>query len=131
MKLNGAAKIDWQNRAHFLAVAARAMRQILVDHARRYLTEKRDAEILPLDDALVFSRERSPELLALDEALTRLAASYPRVAEVVHLRFFGGLNNEEIAEVLKISSNTVLRDWKFAKAWLDRELRKGAQTEGT
>lgn len=131
MKLNGAAKIDWQNRAHFLAVAARAMRQILVDHARRYQSAKRDAEILPLDEALVFSRERSPQLLALDEALIRMASIYPRAAEVVHLRFFGGLNNEEIGEVLKISSNTVLRDWKFAKAWLRREMVKGARADGT
>lgn len=130
MKLNGSAKIDWQNRAHFLAVAARAMRQILVDHARRYSREKRKGAVLPIDEVLVFSRERSPELLALDEALNRLALAYPRAAEVVQARFFGGLNNDEIAEVLKISANTVLRDWKFARAWLGREM-KGAGSDET
>lgn len=128
LKLNGAARIDWKNRAHFLAVAARAMRQILVDHARRYHREKRKGEMLPLDDAMVFSRGRSPEVLALDEALNRLAITYPRAAEVVQARFFGGLNTEEIGEVLKISANTVLRDWNFAKAWLRRELTDGNES---
>lgn len=129
MKLSGAAKIDWRNRAHFLAVAARAMRQILVDHARRYGRGKRTGESLPIDRALVFSEERSPEFLALDEALDRLARAYPRAAEVVQARFFGGLNNEEIAEVLNISTNTVMRDWNFARAWLRRELRGSGATE--
>lgn len=124
LKLNGLARINWKNRAHFLAVAARAMRQILVDHARRYRREKRKGEMLPLDDAMGFSRERSPEMLALDEALNRFAVTYPRAAEVVQARFFGGLNNEEIAAVLKISANTVMRDWNFARAWLRRELTK-------
>jgi RNA polymerase sigma factor (TIGR02999 family) len=129
MKLNGAARIDWKNRAHFLAVAARAMRQVLVDHARRYHREKRKGEVISLDEALAFTRERSPELLALDEALTRLAASYPRAAEVVEARFFGGLNNEEIAEVLNISANTVMRDWNFARAWLRRALKSAGAGE--
>ncbi len=131
MKLNGAAKIDWQNRAHFLAVAARAMRQVLVEYARRYSCEKRKVEMFQIDDALVFSQERSPELLALDETLKRLAVAYPRAAEVVQARFFGGLNNEEIAEVLKISANTVIRDWKFAKAWLLREMKSADSDEKT
>lgn len=129
MKLSGSAKIDWQNRAHFLAVAARAMRQILVDHARRYSREKRIGAVLPLDEALLFSRERSPELLALDEALNRLSLAYPRAAEVVQARFFGGLNNEEISEVLKISANTILRDWNFARAWLRREMKRAGSDE--
>jgi RNA polymerase sigma factor (TIGR02999 family) len=131
MKLSGTAKIDWQNRAHFLAVAARAMRQILVDHARRHHREKRKVELIPLDEALVFTRERSPELLALDEAMNRLAVSYPRAAEVVQARFFGGLNNEEIAEALSISANTVIRDWNFARAWLRLELKNAGADETT
>lgn len=131
MKLNGAAKIDWQNRAHFLAVAARTMRQVLVEHARRYSCEKRKGQVLPIDDVLVFTRERSPELLALDDALNRLALAYPRAAEVVEARFFGGLNNEEISEVLKVSANTILRDWNFARAWLRRELKNTGSDETT
>ena len=129
MKLSGTAKIDWHSRAHFLAVAARVMRQILVDHARRHYRGKRKGEMVSIDEALVFSRERSPELLALDEALSRLALAYPRAAEVVQARFFGGLNNEEISEVLKISSNTVLRDWNFARAWLRREMKRAGSDE--
>jgi len=89
-KLDGAAKIDWKSRAHFLAVAARAMRQILVDYARRGKREKRHKELVPLDDVLIFSRERAPELLALDEALNSLAGTYPRQAEVVQLGFLVG-----------------------------------------
>jgi RNA polymerase sigma factor (TIGR02999 family) len=124
LKLAGQAKLQWQNRAHFLAVAARAMRQILVDHARKRGRIKRDAEILPLDEALVFAPERSRALLSLDEALKRLAAIDPRKAHVVELRFFGGSDNDEIAEVLQISANTVMRDWKMARAWLHREMRR-------
>jgi RNA polymerase sigma factor (TIGR02999 family) len=123
MKLAGKAKIQWQNRVHFLAVAARAMRQILVDHARRRGRAKRDVEILPLEEDLVFARERSRDLLALDEALKRLAAHDPRKAQVVELRFFGGSTNDEIAAVLHVSANTVNRDWNLAKAWLRREMK--------
>ena len=123
MKLSGAAKIDWQDRAHFLAVAAKAMRQVLVEHARRCSREKRKGETIPIDEAMAVTPERSPQVLALDEALNNLAVAYPRAAEVVQARFFGGLNNEEIAEVMKISATTVMRDWNFARAWLRREMK--------
>src|SRR5215813_11679991 len=131
LKLAGAAKQRWQDRTHFFAVAARAMRQVLVDYARRHRREKRGgkAQILQLDEALVFAAERSGELLALDEAMNRLAAVDQRKARVVELRFFGGLENEEIGEVLNVSANTVMRDWNLAKAWLRREMQSG-ETHG-
>jgi len=127
LKLAGQAKVQWQNRTHFFAVAARAMRQILVDHARGHLRLKRGAgvTVLPLEEGLLFEPERSADLLALDEALNRLAAIDPRKTRVVELRFFGGLDNEEIAKVLEISPNTVMRDWNMAKAWLRREIEGG------
>jgi RNA polymerase sigma-70 factor, ECF subfamily len=127
VKLAGQAKVQWQNRTHFFAVAARVMRQILVDYARSHQRAKRGggATPLPLDEALVFAPERSSDLLLLDEAVDRLAEVDPRKAKVVELRFFGGLSNEEIAETLQISSNTVMRDWNMAKAWLRREMESG------
>jgi RNA polymerase sigma factor (TIGR02999 family) len=126
LKLDASAKVPWKNRTHFYAVAARAIRQVLVDYARRRRRDKRGGEIdfVQLDEALAFVPERSAELLALDEALDRLAAHEPRKARVVELRFFGGLSNQEIAEVLEISSNTVIRDWDYGKAWLQREIRR-------
>jgi RNA polymerase sigma factor (TIGR02999 family) len=131
LKLNASAKVQWRDRVHFYAVAARAMRQVLVDHARRRKRIKRDVQIVPLDEALVVAPERSAELLALDEALDRLAAHEPRKARVVELRFFGGLSNEEIGEVLGISSNTVIRDWDYAKALLTRDMiGEGKLSEG-
>ncbi len=127
VKLAGQSKVQWQNRTHFFAVAARVMRQILVDYARSHQRAKRGggADPLPLDEALVFAPERSADLLMLDHAVDRLAAVDPRKAKVVELRFFGGLSNEEIAEALQISSNTVMRDWNMAKAWLRREIESG------
>jgi RNA polymerase sigma factor (TIGR02999 family) len=124
VKLSGQSRIQWQNRTHFFAVAARVMRQILVDYARGHQRAKRGggAALLPLDEALVFAPERSADLLVLDQAVDRLAVVDPRKAKVVELRFFGGLNNDEIAEALQISSNTVMRDWNMAKAWLRREI---------
>ncbi len=124
LKLEGQAKVRWQNRTHFFAVAARAMRQILIDYARRHGRGKRggSAVVLPLDEALVTAPEISADLLLLDEALERLLAVDPRKAKVVELRFFGGLENHEVAEVLKVSPNTVMRDWNLAKAWLRREM---------
>jgi RNA polymerase sigma-70 factor, ECF subfamily len=124
MKLEGQAKVQWQNRTHFFAVAARAMRQILVDYARRHRRGKRGGTVvfLPLDEALAVAPEVSADLLLLDEALDRLLAVDPRKAKVVELRFFGGLENEETAEVLQVSPNTVMRDWNLAKAWLRREM---------
>lgn len=120
LKLVGEVPVPWQNRSHFFAVAAGAMRHILVDYARGHQRVKRGAGAVavPLDEAFVFVPERSIELLALDQALYRLAALDPRKVKVVELRFFAGLNNAEIAEVLEISPNTVMRDWNMAKAWL-------------
>jgi RNA polymerase sigma-70 factor (ECF subfamily) len=124
LKLEGQAKVQWQNRTHFFAVAARAMRQILIDYARRHGRGKRggSAVVLPLDEELVTAPEISADLLLLDQALERLLAVDPRKAKVVELRFFGGLQNHEVAEVLKVSPNTVMRDWNLAKAWLRRDM---------
>ena len=115
-----------QNRAHFLAVAARQMRFILVDYARSRAREKRggDAEKVPLDEALVVSAEHSGEMLALDEALNSLASFDERKSRIAELRFFAGLTVEETAEALSVSPETVNRDWRLAKAWLRNELSK-------
>jgi RNA polymerase sigma factor (TIGR02999 family) len=116
--------IDWQDRAHFFAVAAQAMRYLLVDHARSQHAAKRGgaAQHMELDEVAVIAPERSAEMLALDEALGRLAALDPRQGQIVELRYFGGLSLEETAEVMGISSITVRREWGKAKAWLYREL---------
>ena len=118
----------WQNRAHFFAVAARAMRQILVSYARSQRSQKRGGGALKveLDEAAIVSPEESKEIVELHEALERLAALDSRKAHVVELKYFGGLNYDEMAEVLKISPVTVRRDWRFAKAWLYKELRDTA-----
>lgn len=122
--------MHWQNRAHFLAVSAQAMRRILVDHARRRNVKRgADAEHVPLDAAAVICSDRSSDFVSLDDALTALAERAPRKAKVVELRFFGGLSVDEIAEVLHVSSITVMREWKSAKAWLYRELA-GPTTNG-
>jgi RNA polymerase sigma-70 factor (ECF subfamily) len=117
---------SWQTRAHFFAVAARAMRQILVNYANSYRAQKRGggAEKVELEEAALVSPEQSKEIVDLHEALERLAALDPRKAEVVEQKYFGGLSYEEIAEVLKISPITVRRDWEFAKAWLYTELHR-------
>jgi len=114
----------WQNRTHFFAVAARAMRQILVDYARARHAAKRGGEavVVSLDEAAVASDERAAELLALDDALESLAAIDRRKCQVVELRYFGGLSVEETAEVLKVSPETVARDWRMARAWLRQEI---------
>src|SRR5215210_2601217 len=116
--------VRWQNRAHFFAIAAQTMRRILIDHARKHARAKRGggAHKVSLDEVAVLSRERASEVGALDEALERLAVVDPRRAQVVELRFYGGLSNDEVAEVLNISPNTVMRDWNMARAWLYREL---------
>ena len=123
--------VQWQNRAHFFAIAAQMMRRILITHAQSHAYAKRGGGMLKvsLDEAAVLSQERAGELLALDEALQGLTTIDPRRSQVVELRFFGGLSNEEIAEVLKISPNTVTRDWNVAKAWLYREMSKEQQDE--
>jgi RNA polymerase sigma factor (TIGR02999 family) len=114
----------WRNRAHFLAVAARAMRQILVRYAKSYRSQKRGGGALKveLDEAAIVSPEQSKEIVDLHEALERLAALDSRKAQVVELKYFGGLNYDDMAEVLKISPVTVRRDWEFARAWLHTEL---------
>jgi RNA polymerase sigma factor (TIGR02999 family) len=125
LKLVDQRQAKWHNRAHFFAVAAHIMRRILVDHARRYIRDKRGGGVahIPLDDVAVLSPERSAEMLALDEALNRLAAIDPLKGRIVELRHFGGLTVEETAEVLKISGVTVIRHWGLAKSWLRREVR--------
>ena len=121
-------QVRWQDRTHFFAVCSQLMRRILVDHARSRQYKKRggDIHLVSLDETLLAPTERTRDLVALDEALTALAAIDARKARVVELRFFGGLTTLEAAEVLKISPETVLRDWKVAKVWLLRELRGGA-----
>jgi RNA polymerase sigma-70 factor, ECF subfamily len=116
----------WQNRAHFFAVAARAMRQILVSYARSDRAQKRGGGALKvnLDEAAIVSPEQSKEFVDLHEALESLVTLDSRKAQVVELKYFGGLNYDEIAEVLKISPVTVRREWRFAKAWLHNELHK-------
>jgi RNA polymerase sigma factor (TIGR02999 family) len=116
--------VQWQDRAHFFAVAAQIMRRILVNHALARGAGKRGGGLRPaaLDEALVVSPERDSEIVALDEALEALAKRDPRKAQVVDLRFFGGLSVEETAAVLKVSEQTVLRDWRLSKSWLAREM---------
>ena len=126
LRLVGQEEKRWENRAHFFGVAAQAMRHILVDHARTQNRAKRggSARAVPLDDVLTICTERSNELVALDDALTELAKLDERQSKVVELRFFGGLTEEEIAEVLKVSPRTVSSDWSLARSWLLRELNK-------
>jgi RNA polymerase sigma-70 factor (ECF subfamily) len=125
LKLVGQEEKSWQNRAHFFGVAAQAMRHILVDYARASNAAKRggDARQVSLNEAATVTRVQSGEVVALDDALNRLAAVAPRQSQVVELRYFGGLSVEETAEVLKVSPETVTRDWRMSKAWLQRELR--------
>jgi len=120
LQLAGKSRLEWENRAHFFAVAARLMRRIMVDHARQRRTLKRGggATKVALDECTAVTQTRAAELLALDEALEKLAAADQRKAKVVELRYFGGLTMEEIAHVLKIHVNTVTRDWTAARAWL-------------
>jgi RNA polymerase sigma factor (TIGR02999 family) len=116
---------NWQNRSHFYGVAARLMRQILVDHARRKQAGKRAGQNVTLEDAVSFHKERSRDLVALDTSLTALERIDPRKCKAVELRYFGGLSTEEIAQALDVSSNTVLRDLRLAEAWLHQEMRTG------
>lgn len=118
--------VHWANRSHFFGISAQIMRRILIDHARRYDYAKRGggAQRISLDEAAVVAKQRGRTLLLLDEALKSLAKIDPRRSQVVELRYFGGLNNEEIAGVLKISENTVTRDWNMARAWLYQELSR-------
>jgi RNA polymerase sigma factor (TIGR02999 family) len=125
LKLADAGNVSFEDRRHFFAVAATAMRQIIVDYARRARADKRGggARAVSLDRAAVAAPERAGEFLAIDAALSRLASHDERPAKVVELRFFGGLSVEETAEVLGISPRTVKREWQAARAWLFRELQ--------
>ena len=124
LKLVDHHELDWRDRQHFFAVAARAMRQVLVDHARQKVAAKRggDAPEVPLDEVTLPRETKTEELIALDDALTRLADRDERAARVVECRFFGGYTIEETADVLDVSRSTVKRDWRGARAWLNREL---------
>jgi RNA polymerase sigma-70 factor (ECF subfamily) len=125
-------RMQWQDRAHFFAVAAQVMRRILVDHARSH-NIKRGAGVphVALDDVAVVSGDRTGDLVALDDALNALARLDPRKVEIIEMRFFGGLSVEETAEVLKVSPATVRRDWSIAKFWLYRELGGTSDGHGT
>jgi len=122
--------VEWHDRAHFLAVSARVMRRILVDHARSRHYQKRggNAARVTFDEALVVTTEPATDLVALDDALEALAKFDERKSRVIEMRYFGGLSVEETASVLNVSPDTVMRDWRLAKVWLRREMReKGAK----
>ncbi len=125
LRLVDSQRVRWQDRAHFFAVSAQLMRRVLVDYARshRYLKRGGGMRQVSLDENAVLTTGRSPNLVKLDDALNALAAVDPRKSEVVELKFFGGLKAEEIAEVLNVSPDTVLRDWKLSRAWLLRQMR--------
>ena len=126
LKLIDQTRVDWQGRTHFFAVGAQAIRRILVDHARQHKRQKRGGGVgkVTLDDAVALAPQRDEEILALDEALENLAKLDARQAQVVEMRFFGGLNVEEVAEVLGVSKRTIEGDWMMARAWLLRELTR-------
>jgi RNA polymerase sigma-70 factor, ECF subfamily len=126
LRLAGARQVRWQDRAHFMGIAARLMRRVLVDHARSRGYQKRGggAQRVPLDDAGLEAPVPALDVVELDRALAAFAIVDARRSQVVELRFFGGLSVEETAEVLEISQETVMRDWKFAKNWLLRELSR-------
>ena len=124
---NNATKPSYRNRGHFFAIAAKAMRQILTDHARRRMAVKRggvEATRIDLDENIASEHERSVDLLQLDEAMSRLAQLDARKAHVIELRFFGGLTNEQVADVLEVSRATVVDDWTVARAWLRAEMTR-------
>jgi RNA polymerase sigma-70 factor, ECF subfamily len=131
LKLVNLKTANWQDRAHFYAVASRVMRRILVDHARKHIAGKRGGgfDLLPLNEAIVFSPGRSGQIVQLDEALTRLAETDERAARVIELRFFGGLSVEESAEALRVSPRTIKREWTFARAWLRAEFGLAEQAD--
>ena len=132
LRLIDQTQVRWQNRAHFFGIAARLMRRILVDDARRRHRDKRGGYAIqvPLDEAADVPQQQAANLLALDDALRALAAIDQRQSEIVELRFFGGLSIKETAEVLQVSLGTVMRDWTFARAWLRKEMA-GAEQAAT
>jgi RNA polymerase sigma factor (TIGR02999 family) len=123
--------VSWQNRAHFFAVSAQVMRRILVDYARARRYSKRGGEWrqVPLNEAVALFRDRQTDIVALDDALKTLAGIDARKSQVVEMRFFGGLSIKEVAEVLSVSEETILRDWRLAKVWLLRELSQNEPDE--
>jgi RNA polymerase sigma-70 factor (ECF subfamily) len=125
MKLSEQSGLDWQNRSHFFGIASRLMRQILIDHARLYMTEKRGNKPIyfSLDDVQIPVEQRADSILALDEILGKLEKLDEKQAKIVEMRFFGGMNNSEIAESLDISERTVGREWQAARLWLAREMK--------
>ena len=129
LRLVDQRRVQWQNRAHFFGIAAQIMRRILLNYARDRNRQKRGGKAIhvSLSEASILTGEKSREIIALNDALNRLEAVDERKAKVVELRFFGGLTVEEVAEVLKVSTVTVLRDWAFAKAWLSREMQDGQE----
>lgn len=131
LKLAGSSSCDWEDRGHFFRVAGRAMRQILIDQARRRMAEKRGggAPVLDIDGLDLGADTDAERLLALDEALSRLEEENERLAQVVELRFFGGLSVEETAAVMDVSERTVKRDWRVARAFLHGELAEGSSTD--
>jgi RNA polymerase sigma-70 factor (ECF subfamily) len=130
LKLVDQKRAQWQNRAHFFAIAAQIMRRILLDHAKKRNRAKRGGHMqqVSISDRLAVSNKKSEELIALDEALVRLSAVDPLMSKITELRYFGGLGVEEVAEVLRIAPITVMRHWKLARAWLRREIDSGSQS---
>ena len=131
LRLIDSSRVQWESRAHFFSVAAQLMRRVLVDAARERQSRKRGGEFVrvSLAEAVVIPQHRGADLIALDDALNDLAAMDKRKSEIVELRFFGGLTVEETAAALKVSPDTVMRDWHLAKVWLHRELNKGGNDE--
>jgi RNA polymerase sigma-70 factor, ECF subfamily len=131
LRLTRMKSVDWQNHSHFFAVAAKLMRNILVDHARAQRSNKRghNLQFIEFDAALVAAPARGPELIALDDALNLLAQIDERQCRIVEMLYFSGLNEEQVAQVLGVSSRTVKRDWRSAKAWLFRELQTSSRGE--
>jgi RNA polymerase sigma factor (TIGR02999 family) len=129
LRLVNQKNVRWENRAQFFGIAAKLMRQILVDHARQRHRMKRGGDVrqVPLDEAVIVSPDRAAEMMALDDALKTLATVDPRKSQILELRFFGGLPIEETAEVLGVSPGTVMRDWTLAKAWLRMEMTRENQ----
>lgn len=124
LRLIDQRNVSWQNRSHFFGIASQLMRRILVDHARSNARQKRggNAERLSLDATVVFTKEHAVDLLAIDEALTNLAELDSQKSRIVEMKFFGGLTNDEVAECLSVSSRTIEREWRKAKAWLKTSL---------
>jgi RNA polymerase sigma-70 factor, ECF subfamily len=128
MRLFGAHQVEWQSRQHFFVTASRTIRRILVDYARKHNSQKRGGEASRVDfeNALVIAKSYSREFVELDQALEELANADPRKSQVVELRFFGGMTMDEIASLLKVSENTVKRDWNIARAWLQSRIEQPA-----